>query len=193
MENMEEIQEAHREAQEPKSIDDVAQSIDLSLSASKIAEDNDRKTIVKVLEIHNVNFETLNISKSKFNKLNKEQLINALFDYQNREKGATRTADKKAPDVDYLALIFEFKDLIMSAKDTGDYTKLDGAVAKQALNALGDSQTIENINLSPVYLTRIILSLGTIYFLSRMVGFDVITQKINQIIKRVKEKGTTQE
>ena len=90
----EELKEIHEEATEPQSDNDTAQSLDLTQDIKKIAEDNTRAVIVEVLKIHGVDFESLNISKSKFNKLNKLQLLEAMRDFKpHSEKEMSETAD----------------------------------------------------------------------------------------------------
>ena len=182
---MEDLREVHEESIKPKSIEEQAHSVDLTLSKKEIAENNTRPVLVQVLKINGIDHESLNMSKSKFNKLNKGELVDILFSKpQEQAKQETKeTADSTA---DYLQKVLELKAIIEEAKETKDYKKLDSAVASQLLEAVGNDDSIANIDYKSPHFTRIIIALGVVYFVARIYGFERIGVKFKEMLDKIK-------
>lgn len=188
-ENTEDLRELHEESMQPLSVDEQAMSIDLSLSPSKIADDNRKDVILKVLEIHGVNHDTLNISRSKFDKMNKKQLVDALFSHIKGDKKSSNDdsyiqSNEQTLD-NVIMQVLELKDVIMEARETNDYKKLDAIVSMNVLEQFSNDESMSNISVNSPYFTRFIIAIGIIYFIARMIGFDVISEQIIKLKQRV--------
>jgi len=189
---MEDLREVHEESIKPKSIEEQALSVDLTLSKKDIAENNTRPVLVQVLKINGIDHETLNISKSKFNKLNKMELVEALFSKpeaeakQEAQQGGEATAD-------YLQKALEIKELIEEARATKDYKKLDSAVASNLLEALSSDEKIANIDIKSPYFTKALLVIGSLYFIARLYGFEKIGSKFSEILNKARGNNATEQ
>lgn len=182
---MEDLQEIHEEATAPRSKESEAHGLDLSIPSKKLAEDNTRDIILTALKINNISYDTLNISKSKFNKLNKEQLIEALKGKINEPKEAEKEDKKKQEDFDYLGAILSLKGTLESSLKSGDYQKLDSEVMGVTLKAMQSDENIQQIDIKSSHITKIIIGLSVSYFISRLVGFENISNKINDIKNKI--------
>jgi len=182
---VEDLQEIHEEATAPRSKESEAHGLDLSIPSKKLAEDNTRDIILTALKINNISYDTLNISKSKFNKLNKEQLIEALKGKINEPKEAEKEDKKKQEDFDYLGAILSLKGTLESSLKSGDYQKLDSEVMGVTLKAMQSDENIQQIDIKSSHITKIIIGLSVSYFISRLVGFENISNKINDIKNKI--------
>jgi len=183
---MDDLKDVHDESTKPQSIEEQAINIDLTLSKKEIAE-NTRPVLVQLLKINGINHETLNISKSKFNKLNRLELVDALFSKPEQE---AKQEAKEGGDVtaDYLSKILELKEIVTDAYTSGDYKKLDSAVATNLLEIVSKDETVNNIDLKSPYFTKLLLLLGGIYFVARLYGFKKIAIKFRELLGKTKGK-----
>ncbi len=182
---MEDLKEIHEEAIKPKSLEEQAQSVDLTLNKKDIAENNTRPVLVQVLKINGINNETLNISKSKFNKLNKMELVEALF---NKPEATAKQEAKEggAVTADYISKILEFKEILTEAHSSKDYKKLDSVVASNLLEAIANDENISNIDVKSPKFTKLLLLGGSVYFIARLYGFEKIAVKFREILNKAK-------
>lgn len=193
MEN-EELKEIHSEAVEPQSKAEEAHGLDLSISSTKLADDNTKEIILTALKINGVNNETLNISKSKFSKLSKIKLIDALKAHLNDPDPKSEDQPKEAKqEFDYISSIMSLKSTVEKAVKSGEYSSLDSEIAGTVLNAMNSDENIQNLDIKSSSITKIVIGLGAVYFISRLVGFETISNKIqeikNKILNRQSEKA----
>lgn len=195
IENNEEIEAIHAEATAPKSDFELASDLNIE---SINPDDVTRSVLIKALEIRGITKDTLNVSLSKFNKLNKEQIITILKSHNRGEaKESKSEAKESAPAFDIFGSILEIKDEIIKAKKSGDFSRLDSAVADKMLKSASNDNTLSNINIDNGYITKTVLGLGALYLTARLIGFDVISEKINKVrnknIKVQNEQPTNQQ
>ena len=181
----ENLKEIHEEATRPQSIEEQALAVDLTASKKDIAENNTRPVLVQVLKINGIDHETLNISKSKFNKLNKTELVEILFSKPQAEakQEAKQSGENTA---DYLQKLLELKEITSEAVATKDYKKLDSAIASNLIEALSNDEKIASIDYKSPYFTKILIILASIYFIARLYGFEKIGAKFSEIINKAK-------
>lgn len=181
----EELKEAHEQATQEPTKEENAHGLDLSLSSKRLAEDNTREIILTALELNDINHDTLNMSKSKFNKLNKEKLIEALKGKINEPTKEEKTSDKAKDDFDYIGAILSLKSTFEKSRKSNDYTALDGEIATTVLSAMNSDENIQQIDIQSGNITKIIIGLGGLYFVSRLIGFETISNKLNEIKNKV--------
>lgn len=188
---MDDLEQEHKES--IKSDDDLASGLDLSLSVASLAENNSKTILLKALEINNITHETLNISISKFNKLSKPKIASILKDGIQNEENDISNADKSEAQnnnsIDIMGSFIELQTLItdaMNSKNTKDkYKKLDSNIGQKMLVALADSGAIKEDSFSSSNISKIIIGLGLIYFISRVVGFENIMNKVMNIKSKI--------
>jgi len=182
---MEDLKEIHEESTKPQSLEEQALNIDLSLNKKDIAENNTRPVLVQVLKINGIDHETLNISKSKFNKLNKLELVEALL---NKPEAEAKQEAKEggAVTADYISKVLEFKEILTEAHSSKDYKKLDSVVASNLLEAIANDENMANIDVKSPNFTKLLLLAGSVYFIARLYGFEKITIKFREILNKAK-------
>jgi len=183
---MNDLKDVHEESTKPQSIEEQAINIDLTLSKKEIAE-NTRPVLVQLLRINGIDHETLNISKSKFNKLNRLELVDALF---NKPEQEAKQEAKEGGEVtaDFLNKILELKEIITEANTSGDYKKLDSVVATNLLEIVSKDETINNIDFKSPHFTKLLLICGSVYFVARLYGFKKIAIKFKELLVKIKGK-----
>jgi len=183
---MNDLRDIHEESTKTQSVEEQAINIDLTLSKKEIAE-NTRPVLVQLLKINGINHETLNISKSKFNKLNRLELVDALFSKPEQE---AKQEAKEGGEVtaDFLSKMLELKEIITEANASGDYKKLDSVVATNLLEIVSEDETINNIDFKSPHFTKLLLLCGSIYFIARLYGFKKIAIKFRELLGKVKGK-----
>lgn len=183
----EELKEVHTQATQESAQEENAHGLDLSISSKKLADDNTREVILTALKINDINHDTLNISRSKFNKLNKEQLIEALKGKINTPKSEEKKSDTKE-EFDYISSLLSLKSTAEKAIKSGDYSSLDGEVATNILNAMNNDENVSNLAISEGKISKAIMIIGAIYFISRLVGFENISLKLHEIKNKILKK-----
>lgn len=172
------LEELHAEATAPLSDEQHAQSLSASSSDAQLAEAT-RNVIVKTLEIHGITHNTLNVSKSKFDKMNKAELIKALRDKErSAPKSGAEVPKSDAPQLDYIGAIIKIKQTVEKARKNGDYTQLDGVIADTILTVANNDEALQNLPVKSAHVSKIIIGAGVLYFGARLIGFDTIKSKL---------------
>jgi len=181
---MDVLQELHEEATKPLSDDQFARTLSPASSDEQLAEAT-RNVIVKTLEIHGVTHNSLNISKSKFDKLNKSDLIRALRSKDEAQK--VEAPKEQAPQLDYIGTVITIKKNIEKARKSGDYTNLDGVIADTILTVANNDEAMQNLPIKSAHISKIIIGAGVLYFGARLIGFETIAKAL-KLKKKTTEK-----
>lgn len=173
----ENLEELHAEATAPLSDDQHARSLSASSSDAQLAEAT-RNVIVKTLEIHGITHNTLNVSKSKFDKMNKAELIKALRNKENTAPKSAEAPKSDAPQLDYIGTVIKIKQTVEKARKSNDYTQLDGVIADTILTVANNDEALQNLPVKSAHISKIIIGAGVLYFGARLIGFDTIKSKL---------------
>ena len=179
------LEELHTEATAPLSDDQLARTLSPTSSDEQLSTAT-VKVLRKTLEIHGITFNTLNISRSSFDKLNKAQLIKALREKDNAPKEAVKSKEQ-APQIDYIGTVINIKKNVEKARKSGDYTNLDGVIADTILTVANNEESLQNLPIKSAHISKIIIGAGVLYFGARLIGFDNISKAL-KLKKKPAEK-----
>lgn len=169
---MEDLREQHEAATAPISEDQQARALSAQSSDAELLE-APRSVIVKTLAIHKIDHNTLNISRSKFDKLNKAELIKALRAKDSAPKAESVEA-KDTQNIDFIGAAINIKKHAEKARKSGDYSALDGVVADTLLTVANNDASLSNLPIKSEHLSKVVIGAGVLYFGARLIGFDNI-------------------
>lgn len=183
---IEENLQEHEAATEPKTAAQQAAEIEFS----QISTDLDRKVLDEIAKQQGITADALNMSVSKFKKLNKGQLVDAI----KAGKPEEQAKEQPKPQDEFDVLAFGmglFNVVAETSKREGEdkYKKLDSFIMSAAVERVSKSDSSININTNPQLVTNLLLSGSIVYGVARIIGFDRIKAKAEQL--KIKILGGT--
>ena len=171
--------EAHSEATAPQTPEQIA----AGMTFDQLSADTERKVLDIIAKNNGITADALNMSVSKFKRLNKEQLVNYIKQGAPKEQTKTAPADQEGGEFDLIGFTVKTAQITREALKKGDYQKLDAHVMETvgAQLSSGGGESLIKIDANSKNLTYALVGGGILYAAARFIGFDVISKKAEQI------------
>lgn len=184
----EELKATHEEATAPKTASQIAAGVTLD----QLSTDLDRKVLDIIASQNGINPDALNMSLSKFKRLNKDQLCAYIKQGVPKEQksGDGGNSSTESGEFDLIGFGVKTVQITKEAIKKGDYQKLDAHVMETVGEHLSNGgESPLKIEANSKALTYAVVGGGILYAVARFVGFDVIGQKANEIGGKILKFG----
>lgn len=167
----EELKEAHTEATKEQSPEEIAAAVEFE----QISGDLPKSVLLVLAKQHGITSDALNISPSKFGKMNKDDLAAAIrAGAPEAEKAKAKPAED---DFDVLGFGVALFSAVNDARAKNDFKKVDNLLMQTVTERLTKDERTASMATNSHLITNLIYGGVACYAVARFVGFDVIAEK----------------